>query len=138
MTNKLLSNINIYSYDYKYGLYSNHPHQYGFLIDEIEEQNGYSDFFNFHEEKGFVQDGFINHNMDDWKKGAQIIKLKKYDTDVLDKYLLTCVKALQNKIDKLIAKSKVLESEGAIVYLTRETDKDLSTTENNKKRTQKK
>lgn len=98
---KLLSNINIYSYDYKYGLYSNHPHQYGFLIDEIEEQNGYSDFFNFHEEKGFVQDGFINHNMDDWKKGAQIIKLKKYDTDVLDKYLLTCVKALQNKIDEL-------------------------------------
>jgi hypothetical protein len=98
---KLLSNINIYSYDYKYGLYSNHPHQYGFLIDEIEEQNGYSDFFNFHEEKGFVQDGFINHNMDDWKEGAQIIKLKKYDTDVLDKYLLTCVKALQNKIEDL-------------------------------------
>ena len=110
---KLLSNINIYSYDYKYGLYSNHPHQYGFLIDEIEEQNGYSDFFNFHEEKGFVQDGFINHNMDDWKKGTQIIKLKKYDTDVLDKYLLTCVKALQNKIDELQQEVEQLKKEKA-------------------------
>ena len=38
------------------------------------------------------------------------LKTKNYDSDVLDKYLLTCIKALQNKVEKLENEIKEMKS----------------------------
>ena len=97
----LLKNMYIYSYDYKYKLYDK-EHQYGFIIDEIEKQKGYEKFFDFRKSKAKVnKDNSLDFSLENITKDDKIIEIKKYDTDVLDKYLLTCIKALQNKIDKL-------------------------------------
>ena len=37
------------------------------------------------------------------------LKTKNYDSDVLDKYLLTCIKALLNKVEVLENKIKEME-----------------------------
>lgn len=96
---KLLNNINIYSYDYKYDLYEK-KHQYGFIIDEIESKNNYSDFFDFRDEFAVVNKNHLSFNPDEFGDKKRI-KVKQYNSDTLDKYLLTCIKALQIKIDKM-------------------------------------
>lgn len=98
---ELLEKIKIYNYDYKYKLYSD-KHQYGFIIDEIEKLD--NKFFKINKDKAIVDGEEIDFNLDNVKEDSKIIEVKKYDSDVLDKYLLTCIKALQNKIKELEAK----------------------------------
>lgn len=95
----LLENIDIYSYDYKYDLYLNR-HQYGFIIDEVEKQDNYDEFFDFTSEKAKVFDEHLDFSMEEGDDQDKIITVKQYDRDVFTKYLLTCLKALQDKINK--------------------------------------
>lgn len=98
----LLKNIDIYEYDYKYDLYD-HKHQYGFIIDEIEKLDNYKDYFDFSSEKAKVYGTYLDFSLEERKEEKEdgIIEVKRYNSDVLDKYLLTCLKALQYKIDDL-------------------------------------
>lgn len=105
---KLLKDIDLYSYDYKYNLYKNN-HQYGFIIDEVEEKENYSKFFDFYESKAKVNGKDLDFAVDD--NDEDIISVKQYQPDTLDKYLLTCLKAMQNKIESLENKIKELESD---------------------------
>ena len=92
--------MNLYEYDYKYNLYQN-KHQYGFIIDEIEELDKEKKFFKITEEKAIVKGKYVNFNTEGATDEDEILTFKKYDSDVLDKYLLTVCKALQYKIDEL-------------------------------------
>ena len=102
----ILSNLKIYEYDYKYDLYNN-KHQYGFIIDEVEELDPENKYFKISSAEATV-DG---EHLDFARTNEELptINVKKYDTDALDKYMLTCIKALQNKIDKLEERIKLLE-----------------------------
>ena len=101
----LLNKMNLYDYDYKYNIYKN-PHKYGFIIDELEQLEETKDFFEFEEYNATIKDDKIDFS---GAMEGEKLKTKNYDSDVLDKYLLTCIKALQNKIDKLEDKIKLLE-----------------------------
>lgn len=94
----LLKNIKIYNYDYKYDLYEDRK-QYGFILDEIEEVD--NKFFKVSSNKAIVKGEHLDFNLDNKQEKDEIIEVKKYDSDTLDKYLLTCIKGLQNKIEKL-------------------------------------
>lgn len=97
----LLEKINIYSYDYKYKLYDK-DHQYGFIIDEIEQQNNYDKFFDFNVYKAIInKDKTLDFDITSATKEDEIIEVKKYDSDVLDKYLLTVCKALLYRVEEL-------------------------------------
>ena len=96
----LLKNIDIYSYDYKYDLYKKR-NQYGFIIDEIEKNENYDKFFDFHSEKASVYGEHLDFSMEETNIiPDDIIEVKQYDRDVLDKFMLTCLKAMQNKIEE--------------------------------------
>ena len=106
---ELLNNIDIYSYDYKYDLYENKK-QYGFIIDEIEKQKDYQEFFDFRKEKAKVDGEHLDFCVEDDDDGKNIIEVKKYNEDTLDKYLLTCIKGLQQEVEDLkiqIKKEKI-------------------------------
>ena len=103
----ILKNMDLYEYDYKYDLYKNR-HQYGFLIDELENLDR-NEFFNFEEEEAIVKGDHLDFNLENKTKKDKTIKVKKYDSDVLDKYLLTVVKALLNKIEILENKVEKME-----------------------------
>ena len=95
----LLKNIDIYSYDYKYNLYKN-KHQYGFIIDEIETQQNYSRFFDFSTEKAMVVKDYLDFCVEEDCEN-EVIDVKQYNRDTLDKFLLTCIKGLQNTVAEL-------------------------------------
>lgn len=103
----ILKNMDLYEYDYKYDLYKDR-HQYGFLIDELEKLDR-NEFFNFEEEEAIVKGEHLDFNLENKTKKDKTIKVKKYDSDVLDKYLLTVVKALLNKIEILENKVEKME-----------------------------
>ncbi len=93
----LLKKMDLYEYDYKYNIYKN-PHKYGFIIDELEELDEAKDFFEFEEYNATFKDNKIDFS---GAMSGEHLKTKNYDSDVLDKYLLTCIKALQDKVEKL-------------------------------------
>lgn len=93
----LLKKMDLYEYDYKYNIYRN-PHKYGFIIDELEELDETKDFFEFEEYNATFKDNKIDFS---GTMNGEHLKTKNYDSDVLDKYLLTCIKALQDKVEKL-------------------------------------
>lgn len=103
---RLLKKINIYEYDYKYNLYTE-KHQYGFIIDDFENEDEAKKFFRFNEMKADITDGKFDpkvtddNTLDKDNLRDNIITYKEYDTNVLDKYLLTCLKSLQQKIEEL-------------------------------------
>lgn len=97
---KLLDKMNLYSYDYKYNLYKD-PHQYGFIIEELEKLDKDHEFFKLYDEKAIVHGKSLDFNLDNKTKKDKVIKLKRYDTDALDKYLLTICKAMLQKINKI-------------------------------------
>lgn len=113
-----LDNMNLYSYDYKYNLYKNR-HQYGFIIDEIEEIPNIDKYFTFETSKAIITDKshidfaeYANVQDTDEENDIDIIEVKKYDPDVLDKYILTICKAQQIKINDLEERIKKLEEGG--------------------------
>lgn len=101
----LLNKMNLYDYDYKYNIYKN-SHKYGFIIDELEELEETKDFFEFEEYNATVKDDKIDFS---GAMEGEKLKTKNYDSDVLDKYLLTCIKALLNKVEVLENKIKEME-----------------------------
>lgn len=103
----LLKDMKLYEYDYKYDLYKNR-HQYGFIIDELQKLNG-NEFFDFEEEEAIVKGEHLDFNLDSKSTDDETIKVKSYNSDVLDKYLLTVVKGLLAKIE--ILEQKVLDLE---------------------------
>jgi hypothetical protein len=107
---KLLEDMKMYEYDYKYDLYKD-KHQYGFIIDEIEELDKEQEFFKIHEEEAIVNGKHLNFNAEEKSDTDEVIKVKMYDSNTLDKYLLTVCKALLNKVETLENKIKELESD---------------------------
>lgn len=106
---KLLKDMDLYEYDYKYDLSAN-PHTFGFIIDEIEKLDK-NEFFSFYEEKDVkIKDKALVYDVEEFKDNYdEKINIKRYDPSVLDKYLLTCIKAQQMKIDKLEKRIEKLE-----------------------------
>lgn len=102
----LLKKMDLYEYDYKYNIYKN-PHKYGFIIDELEQLEETKDFFEFEEYNATFKDNKIDFS---GTMNGEHIKTKNYDSDVLDKYLLTCIKALQDKVEKLENEIKEMKS----------------------------
>lgn len=100
---QLLKNMTLYTYDYKYDLYNNKA-QYGFIIDEIEEEDSKHRFFDITEEQAWTRGRSINFCMDDMPENdidVEVIDVKNYNRDAFSKYLLTCIKALQQEIEQL-------------------------------------
>ena len=104
----LLKKMDLYEYDYKYNIYKK-PHKYGFIIDELEELDETKDFFEFEEYNATFKDNKIDFS---GTMNGEHLKTKNYDSDVLDKYLLTCIKALQDKVEKLENEIKEMKSNG--------------------------
>lgn len=101
----LLNKMNLYDYDYKYNIYKN-SHKYGFIIDELEELEEAKDFFEFEEYNATVKDDKIDFS---GAMEGEKLKTKNYDSNVLDKYMLTCIKALLIKVDALEKRIEELE-----------------------------
>lgn len=95
---KLLDNINLYDYEYKYDLYEDRK-QYGFIIDEVEKLDKESEFFKFYEDTANIEGEHLDFAREN--KELPTIDVKFYNPDTLDKYLLTCIKGLQHKIEEL-------------------------------------
>ena len=104
-----LNDIDIYSYDYKYDLYDKR-HQYGFIIDEIEKIKDYERFFDFHSEKANVFGEHLDFSLEDEGEPDETIQIKEYNRDTLDKFMLTCLKAMQNKIEEQDKEIKELKN----------------------------
>lgn len=102
----LLKDIKLYDYDYKYNIYKD-KHQYGFIIDQLLEQKNANKFFRFYDEVADVRNGKFDgigaerDKIDPSNPPDGYISYKSYDENVLDKYLLVCLKSLQIKIDSL-------------------------------------
>lgn len=94
----LLNNIKLYDYEYKYDLYEDRK-QYGFIIDEVEKLDKESEFFKFYEDTANIEGEHLDFAREN--KDKPTIDVKFYNPDTLDKYLLTCIKGLQNKIEEL-------------------------------------
>ncbi len=103
----LLRYIKIYDYDYKYDLYEDKS-QYGFILDEIEEKD--SKFFKITKDKAIVSGNHLDFNLDNLSDKDKTIEVKKYNSDTLDKFLLTCIKKQQVEIDRLIKEMEVLKN----------------------------
>ena len=97
----LLKGIDIYKYDYKYDLYQKRE-QYGFIIDDVEKLKDNELFFDFKTSRAKVDGEHIDFEIDKERdKNCKKITVKQYDSDVLDKYMLTCIKALQMELEEL-------------------------------------
>lgn len=104
---QLLQDMKLYNYDYKYRMYKD-KHQYGFIIDDIEELDNGNKFFRFDTLHAKIEDGnrlnpsvMDDDDFDINKLDDSYITYKEYDADVLDKYMLACLKAMQQKINQL-------------------------------------
>ena len=101
--------MQLYTYNYKYDLYSNNA-QYGFIIDEIEEQDKEHHFLDITEQIAWTRGRYIDFCMEDRPQDddeVNNIVVKNYNRDAFTKYLLTCSKALYNKI--LILEQEIKE-----------------------------
>lgn len=99
---KLLDYINLYHYDYKYKI-NDYDNNYGFIIDELEENELTKKFFNFEDNRAVITE---NNTLDEElatreDNQEEVINYKRYDNDVLIKYLLTVCKAQQKCIENL-------------------------------------
>lgn len=95
----LLKKIDLYRFDYKYKI-SENKNEYGFIIDYIEQNEGYNQFLYFKNQKAKV----LNNRELDYLVGEEdqnVIDFKKYDEENLCKYMLTVIKAMQIKIENL-------------------------------------
>lgn len=100
---KLLDDMDIYNYNYKYSI---HPkeNQYGFIIDDLLDNKLADKFLYFKDETaGINKSDMFDYSVsdDDNPDNLNIVHFKRYDEETLVKYLLVCCKAMNNKIHKL-------------------------------------
>lgn len=101
---QLLRDIDLEYYNYKYNMLDIDKERkyYGFIIDDVETKNNANKFFAFKNERGKItKNNELNHDTDVLEEGEKYIDYKSYNPEVLDKYMLACMKAMQNKIDEL-------------------------------------
>lgn len=107
----LLRDIKIYSYNYKYNL-SDFKNQYGFIIDDLLDNENAKKFLYFKDEKAVVKDKDLDYQLaEEEPNNKNILNFKRYDEEILVRYLLTANKALLNKIENLEQKIEKLERE---------------------------
>ena len=108
----LLKNIKIYNFDYKYNVKENekeNQNNFGFMIDDVEKLQHSDKFFRFKEAKAIVtkNNGLDEAGASEEPNNKNIINYKRYDEEELVKYLMTCIKAQQEEIEKL--KNDIIE-----------------------------
>lgn len=98
----LLSDMKLYDYNYKYNI---HPKkdQFGFIIDDLLEDERAKKFFYFKDEiAGVNENNYLDYSIEDNDdQKIKKVKFKRYDEETLIKYLLVCIKGLQEKIKKM-------------------------------------
>ena len=107
---RLLKNIKIYDYNYKYKLHDKKD-QYGFIIDDLLEDEDAQRFLYFKDDKAIAnEDGYFDYQKaEEEPDNPNIINFKKYDEETLIKYLLVTNKALLIKIENLENRIKEME-----------------------------
>ena len=99
---QLLSELQLYNYTYKYNNLHPKKEQFGFIIDELLENELTNKFFYFRDEvAGITQSNNINYAaLDEGNPyNEPIIHFKRYDEETLIKYLLVCNKALLQQLE---------------------------------------
>ena len=108
---QLLHDMKLYTYNYKYKI-SDFKNQYGFIIDDLLDNENAKKFLYFKDEKAVVQNKELEYlPAEEEPNNKNIINFKRYDEETLVKYLLTTNKALLNRIEELEERVKKLEKE---------------------------
>ena len=108
---QLLHDIKLYTYDYKYDI-SEFKNQYGFIIDDLLDNENAKRFLYFKDEKAVIKNNQLDYLLaEEEPDNNNIINFKRYDEEILVKYLLTTNKALLNRIEELEERVKKLEKE---------------------------
>ena len=103
--------INFYTYDYKYKGINDKNNDFGFIIDEIEENETLSKYYKNYSKEGYIdndknmfpkREGMIYKNMEH-------INYKVWDRDAYLKMNMVLIKSLQNKIEELEKRIKEME-----------------------------
>ena len=103
--------INFYTYDYKYKGINDNNNDFGFIIDEIEENKTLSKYYKNYSKEGYIdkdknmfpkREGMIYKNMEH-------INYKVWDRDAYLKMNMVLIKSLQNKIEELEKRIKEME-----------------------------
>lgn len=103
--------INFYTYDYKYKGINDNNNDFGFIIDEIEENETLSKYYKNYSKEGYIdkdknmfpkREGMIYKNMEH-------INYKVWDRDAYLKMNMVLIKSLQNKIEELEKRIKEME-----------------------------
>ena len=98
---ELLNEIDLYKYNYKYKL-SDKKDQYGFIIDDLLDNEKAKEFLYFKDDKAVVKNGYFDYQLaEEQPDNKDIIEFKRYDEETLIKYLLVVCKALQKEIEEL-------------------------------------
>lgn len=99
---RLLKNMKIYNYNYKYKL-SDKKDQYGFIIDDLLDDKDAQRFLYFKDDKAIPnEEGYFDYQRaDEDPDNENIINFKRYDEEMLVKYLLITNKALLKRIEEL-------------------------------------
>lgn len=99
---RLLKNMKIYNYNYKYKL-SDKKEQYGFIIDDLLDDKDAQKFLYFKDDKAIPNEqGYFDYlKAEEDPENKNIINFKRYDEEMLVKYLLITNKALLKKIEEL-------------------------------------
>lgn len=108
---QLLHDMKLYTYNYKYNI-SDFKNQYGFIIDDLLDNENAKKFLYFKDEKAVVKNKELDYlQAEEEPNNKNIISFKRYDEETLVKYLLTTNKALLNRIEELEERVKKLEKE---------------------------
>ena len=99
---RLLKNMKIYNYNYKYKL-SDKKEQYGFIIDDLLDDKDAQKFLYFKDDKAIPNEqGYFDYlKAEEEPENKNIINFKRYDEEMLVKYLLITNKALLKRIEEL-------------------------------------
>ena len=99
---RLLKNMKIDNYNDKYKL-SDKKEQYGFIIDDLLDDEDAQKFLYFKDDKAIPNEqGYFDYlKAEEEPENKNIINFKRYDEEMLVKYLLITNKALLKKIEEL-------------------------------------
>ena len=93
-------NLKMYNYDYKYkNVAGDLTSDYGFVIDDIEENPHLSKYFRNYSIQKYITDN--NELVDDQEQGKKSIMVKEWESAAYIKGLFIVIKSLQEKIEEL-------------------------------------